>query len=95
MLIDFREREEGVGVEERVRERARNIDGREKNQSAASEMHPDCGLNPQRRYMPWLGMELATFWYMDNAPTNWASWPGLMKFLYIKVKVIYIPCLIV
>ena len=48
MIIDFRKRE-GEG---REKERKRNIDVTEKNQSIVSCMCPDPGQNPQPRYAP-------------------------------------------
>ena len=59
MFIDFRERER-----ERERERARNINVRQKHLLVASHMCPNQGLNPQPRYVLWLGIELPTFWCM-------------------------------
>ena len=44
MFIDFRERGRG----ERDKQR---------HQSVFSCMHPDVGLNPQPRYVSWLGIE--------------------------------------
>lgn len=32
------------------------------------------GLNPKSGYVPWPGLELATFWW--DVPTNWATRPG-------------------
>ena len=56
-FIDFRERG-------REREIHTDIDLREKDRSVSSYMHLDLGLNPQPRYVPWLGIEPTTFWCM-------------------------------
>ena len=39
----------------------RNISVREKDQLVAFHMRPEWGLNPQPRYVPWPGIELAIF----------------------------------
>ena len=46
----------------RERERKKNTDVRDKHRSIASSTHPDRGLNPQPRHMPWPGITPATFW---------------------------------
>ena len=53
---------------ERERERERDGDVREKHQLVASHSLPKQGLNPQPRYVPWLGIEPAAFWC-----TQWCS----------------------
>ena len=40
----------------------KNTDVRDKHRSVASSTHPDRGLNPQPRHMPWPGITPATFW---------------------------------
>ena len=54
----FRER---VRRREREKRGERNIDVREKHRLVASCMHPNHGLNPQLRHVPWLGIEPANF----------------------------------
>ena len=44
----------------------------EKHQMVASCTCLDLELNPQLRQVPWLGMELATFHFLGQCPTNWA-----------------------
>ena len=68
--MDFRKR--GRGGE---REREKHIDVRKKHWLVASHMHaiepgmcPDWESNPQ------------PFGVQDDAPTNWATWPGLFIF---------------
>ena len=60
----------------------KKIDVKEKHWSVASRVHPDWGLNPQ------------PFDVWDDAPTNWATRPGL-TFILKKKKIygdiIYIP----
>ena len=65
MFIDFRER---------GRERER-----EKHRSAASGTRPDQELNPQPRFVPWLGIKPAL--------TNWATWPGRQPSFYNGEKI--------
>ena len=36
-------------------------------------MCPDWGLNPQPRYVPWLGIKPTTPWLRNDAPTNWVT----------------------
>ena len=65
--IDFKERErererDRGRKEERERNRKRKIDVREKHRLVASCPHPNRGLNMQPRYVPWPGIEPATFW---------------------------------
>ena len=62
------EREEWRG-----KEGERNIRVREKYWWVASCMHPDKGLNPQPRHVPWLGIEPVTICFVGQRPTNWAS----------------------
>ena len=64
MFIDYRER---------GRKRKWHIHVREKHHSVASHMCPDRGSNLQPRYVPWLGIEPPAFWWVGNAPTNWAA----------------------
>ena len=50
-------------------------------------MCPYRGLNPQPRYVPWLGIKPRNFWSTDDGPTNWATQPGLaviFKTVYCK-----------
>ena len=71
-LIAFLEREE-----QREEGRERNIEGREKHQLVASHTcldwasyTPRAGLNLRPRPVPWLGIELSTFQFQEDAPTN-------------------------
>ena len=66
------EREEGI-----ERKRERDISVRKKCQWVASHTLSYWGLNSQPRHVPWPGIEPPTFWLWNNAPTNWATWPGL------------------
>ena len=45
----------------------------EKHASVAPHMCPELELNPQPRYVPYLGIKPETFWV---APTKWATRPG-------------------
>ena len=59
--------ERGEGREEKER----SINEREKYWWIASHMHPYQGLNMQPRYVPWPGIEPATFALQyDNQPTE-------------------------
>ena len=58
-LLIFREK--GRGERERGWGRDGNIVVREKHWLAILHMLPDWGSNPQPRYVPWLGVEPATF----------------------------------
>ena len=64
----------------RVRERERNMDVRGKHPSAASCTHPNWGLSPQARYVPWLGIEPADFqftgWCSDQPSHTSQGWNG-------------------
>ena len=67
-------------------ERERNIDMREKYWSVASCMHPNRGLNLQPRYVPWPGIEPATFWCMwpcSNQPNHLAR---ARRWIYFYLK---------
>lgn len=46
---------------------------REKHQSATSRTHPDQGVNPKPRYVPWPRIKPDTFCVGDDAPFNWAT----------------------
>ena len=59
--------------EGREKERARNINAREKYRSVASCMCPDWGLNLQPRHVPWPGIEPVTLWFAGWHPANWAT----------------------
>ena len=63
------EREEG-------RERKKNSNVREKQWLVASDSHPYWGSNLQPRYIPWLGIEPSTFWYVGQCSNklNYTSW---------------------
>ena len=52
MFIDLVERERGRGERDRVKQRERNMDVREKHRSVASRTCPDQGWNPQPMYVP-------------------------------------------
>ena len=52
MFIDLVERERGRGERDRVKQRERNMDVREKHRSVASRTCPDQGWNPQPTYVP-------------------------------------------
>ena len=57
--------------------------GRER-ETSTSNMCPDGGSNLPPRYVPWPGIEHATFGVQDNTPTNWPTLPGQDKvFIYI------------
>ena len=71
MFIKFRERR---------RKREKHICEGNINQLPPKCVHPDQGLNPQPRFVPWPGIEPATFFgVQDNVPTNWDIWPGLFQ----------------
>ena len=62
----------------------------EKHQLVASHTHPDWGLNPQPRYVPWPGIKPATFWCTgrhSNQPCHPAranltfKWPKWSTFM--------------
>ena len=89
---------------ERKREREKHQCERETSICCLQYM-PDPGLNLQPMCVLWLGIELTTFWCLDNAPTNWATWPGLnvitfkgtmglfinqyLKYSYFKVHLLF------
>ena len=82
------EREEGREERERE-ERETNIDVKEKHWSFASCTCSDQGSHLQPRHVPWLGIEEQPFGVWDDAPTNWATWPGLnLPYLQSGVKII-------
>ena len=58
----FLEREEGREIE-----RERNID------VWFPLVHPLLGPGPQPRHVPWLEIELATFWFSDQSSIHWAT----------------------
>ena len=67
-----------------VRERGREGKGQTDRHQCEREVLIGClwyttwlGLNPQPRYVPWLGIEPTIFWYMVGASTHCATWPGL------------------
>ena len=51
--------------------RERGMEG-EKHRLVASHMHLNQGLKPQPGHVPWQGIELATFCFAGQCPTNWA-----------------------
>ena len=64
----FLERRKG-----REKEEERIIVVREKHWLVASYMCSDWGLNLLPRYVPWPGVELATFCFVGWRPANWAT----------------------
>ena len=54
---------------------------RERNIDWILHMCLDLGWNLRPRYVPWLGIEFAAFWWWDDAPTNWATLAGPHFFL--------------
>ena len=71
-----RDRERDTERERQERQTEKEISVREKYWLVASHTCPDQGLKPQPKCVPWLGIEPTTFWCGDDAPTNWATWPG-------------------
>ena len=67
ILFIFLERAEGRGTE-----RERNIDVQEKHWLASSCM-ARTGPSQQPRYVPWPGIELATFQIAGRRPSHWAT----------------------
>ena len=59
--------------EGREKERERNNNVREKHWLGASHTCPDRGSNLQPRHVPWLGIELAAFYLVEQCSTNWAT----------------------
>ena len=64
----FLERGEG-----RQKKTDRNIDVRGKHRSVVPSMCPDQGLNPQPRRVPWPGIAPATFCFVGQHSSNWAT----------------------
>ena len=53
------------------------------NQLPLAYARPEIDLQPW--YVPWPGIKLANFW--NNAPTNWASWPGIIWYSCFTKKI--------
>ena len=51
--------------------------GRERENSLAASSR-----NPQSRYVPWPEIKPTNFCLLDNAPTNWVTWPGPIILLF-------------
>ena len=58
-------------------------DTQEKRQSVVSCMHPDRGLNPQPRHVPWPGVRPVTFGFAGQCPTNGVT-PGRALQIFLK-----------
>ena len=55
---------------------------RGKHWSVASHTHPDGGLNPQRRCVPWQGIKSATLPFAGRYSTKWATVAGAFFFFF-------------
>ena len=81
MFIDLKERGKELG------ERERNIiDVREKDWWVASWTRPDWGLNLQSRHVLWW-IDPQPFGVWGDAPTSWATQPGLFSLTLFDIKI--------
>ena len=71
----YRERKGGRGGEREGKE----------TWSVASYTRSNQGSNPQPRYVPWLGIEPATFWCMGQCANQLSTWPGLLFLLLMLI----------
>ena len=85
MLTEFRERGRGE------RSRERNIDRLPLVHIPTRDLLfvPQWGPNPFTSYVPWLGIEPATFWITRNTPTEWATLARASNFFSIPVCLFY------
>lgn len=80
-------------------ERGRGTHVREKHQLVAPILTPTLGQrsNPKPEYVPWMGIEPATFHVQDNTPSNWASqprWPWWSLITFLQSGTIKCSCVI-
>ena len=52
--------------------------GREISMCGCLSCGPHCGLGPQPRHVSWLGIELATLWFIAHAQSTELHQPGLI-----------------
>ena len=53
----------------------------------ASHTSPHWGLSPQPRRVPWPGIELVTFWFMEQHPTHWPCQSEPRKYILMFVNI--------
>ena len=83
-------------VRGREGKREGTINVRDKHRLVASCTCPDGGLNPQPRHVPWPGIKLASFCFVGQRPTNWATPAGpahelfsLFPFCSVPLKLLH------
>ena len=61
----------------------------EKRWLFASHAYPEWGLNPQTRYMPWLGVKPATFWCTGRCSNHLSTQPGQVRWFFRSIVILW------